>query len=72
MERTQQLLKALLQKPLPHAVTTGILSPHVIPLKISEQCYYTLKRHYLQPWTYQFHQMMHFTSTDTYAPTSWL
>ena len=29
--------------------TTGIPSPHVLPVEVSEECYYTLKKHYLQP-----------------------
>ena len=39
--------------------------------KISEKCYLTLKKHYLQPCIYQFHQI-YSISTDTYAAMSWL
>ena len=54
------------------AATTVILSLHALPVEDLRKCYYTVKKHYLQPCTYQFHQKMHFTSADTYAPTSWL
>ena len=33
-----------------------------------KECYYTLRKHYLQPCTYWFHQRIHFTSIDTYTP----
>ena len=51
--------------------TTGIFSPHVLAVEdLRKKYYYTLKKYYLQPCIYQFHQKMHFTSSDTYALTS--
>ena len=34
------------------------------PLKTWGKCYYTLRKHFLPPRTYQFHQKIHYISTD--------
>ena len=54
------------------AATTGILSPNVLLLKIWGKCYQTLRKCFLLPCTYQFHQKLHSISTDIYVPASWL
>ena len=51
------------------AATTRILSPQVLPIKDLRQMLLHIEEHYLRPCIYQSHLRIHYTSTDTYAPT---
>ena len=51
------------------AATTGILSPYVLPIEDLREMLSHIEET-LPPCTYQFHQKVHSTSTDIYAPTS--
>ena len=52
------------------AATTGMLSPHVLPVEDLRKMLLHIKE--ILPFTMhlQFHQKMQFTSIDTFAPTS--
>ena len=52
--------------------TSGILSPHVLPITDLQKMSNTLLTPYCQPCTYQFHQRTLSISTGTCILTSWL
>ena len=52
------------------AATSGILSPHVLPVADLQKCSDTLLSPYPQPCTYQYHQKTLYIFTDTYVHMS--
>ena len=52
------------------ATTTGIHSPHILPIMDFMQMYHTLRRHYLLPCIYQHDLRIHYTFIGTYTLTS--